>query len=99
MHDLIYNTIKDPNGNLISIDWSRKTSEEGNEKVDLDYDTWLSQMKATERKIQQTTFQSRNIPGWMAQYRIGDVLYEFLYVYDEQKKNLLHNFPTLLMVI
>ena len=56
---------------------TRKTSEEGNEKVDLDYDIWLSQMKATERKVQQTTFQSRNIPDWMAQYRIGDVLYEF----------------------
>ncbi|CAI2177611.1 12408_t:CDS:2, partial [Funneliformis geosporum] len=78
MHNIIYNTIKDSNGK-IAIDWTRKTSEEGNEKVDLDYDIWLSQMKATERKIQQTTFRSRNIPDWMAQYRIGDFLYEFLY--------------------
>ncbi|PKK60065.1 hypothetical protein RhiirC2_762122 [Rhizophagus irregularis] len=78
MHNILYNTIKVSNGK-IAIDWTRKTSEEGNEKVDLDYDIWLSQMKATERKIQQTTFQSRNIPDWMAQYRIGDFLYEFLY--------------------
>ncbi|CAB4402425.1 unnamed protein product [Rhizophagus irregularis] len=78
MHNILYNTIKVSNGK-IAIDWTRKTSEEGNEKVDLDYDIWLSQMKATERKMQQTTFQSRNIPDWMAQYCIGDFLYEFLY--------------------
>ncbi|CAG8583055.1 17957_t:CDS:2, partial [Cetraspora pellucida] len=56
MHNIIYNTIKD-SSKKIAIDWTRKTSEEGNEKVDdLDYDIWLSQMNAMEQKIQQTTF-------------------------------------------
>ncbi|UZO29311.1 uncharacterized protein OCT59_022790 [Rhizophagus irregularis] len=34
---------------------------------------------AIDWQLKQTTFQSRNIPDWIAQYRIGDFLYEFLY--------------------
>ncbi|CAG8715785.1 5938_t:CDS:2, partial [Funneliformis caledonium] len=77
MHNIIYNTIKDSNGK-IAIDWTGNIINEICDEYN-DYDIWLSQMKATEWKIQQTTFQSRNIPDWMAQYRIGDFLYEFLY--------------------
>lgn len=36
-------------------------------------------MNATERKTQQITFQSRKNPDWMAQYRMGDFPYEFVY--------------------
>src|SRR5688572_13991206 len=50
---------------------ARKTAEEGNEKADLDYNTWLGQLKGSDR--------SQRNPDWMAQFRIGDVLYEFLY--------------------
>src|SRR5688572_5243356 len=55
----------------------QKTAEEGNEKADLDYNTWLGQFKGSEHKTQES--QSQRNPDWMAQFRIGDVLYEFLY--------------------
>ncbi|CAG8820560.1 22033_t:CDS:2, partial [Gigaspora margarita] len=79
MHNIMYYTIRDLCPSKVRIAWGTRTPEEGNGRVEQNYDVMFLKMSLSAKKTYRDKFQSRNRPGWLATYNIYDRKYEFLY--------------------
>ncbi|CAG8467929.1 42942_t:CDS:2, partial [Gigaspora margarita] len=56
-----------------------RTPEEGNGRVERNYDEMFFKMSKNAKKMYQDKFQFRNKPDWLGTFKIDDHKYEFIY--------------------